>query len=574
MDDDQNNQSLSDLLSPQARNHLKIASDDSQEKFEEKMHEIDIKEKEKLAQDRALELGLEYINLKGFPIAGEVLGIIPEEVARKLKTVCFLLAGKEMRLATTDPSNPEVITLMEQLEKENKTHGELYFISDYSCAQALKLYAGVPKPHKYIAGVEITEEDFKKYHDKLTSFREINTSIQNVNISEVITLLIAGAIRNDSSDIHIEAEEHDIKVRYRIDGVLHDIAVLDQKSWTKIISRIKLLAGLKINITTVPQDGRFTIHLTNGYIDVRVSSIPTSFGESVVMRLLNSSSMGVKFEELGLRGSAFRILKEQIQRPNGMVLATGPTGSGKTTTLYAFLNILNKPEQKIITLENPVEYKLQGINQSEVDADKGYTFARGLKSILRQDPDIVMVGEVRDPETAEIAIQAALTGHLMLSTMHTNNAAGTIPRLLSLQVLPYLLAPALNVVIGQRLVRKVCEHCKETYTPEPDILARVKSILSTIPKNADEKVDIEHLTFSRGKGCDYCNNIGYRGRIGIYEVLTMNSKIEKLLLSNQVSERTIEEIAIQNGMVTMVQDGLLKAVDGITTIEEVFKVTE
>lgn len=572
--DDIRDQSINDLLSPQARKHVQVSSQDAQDKFEEKMHDIEIKEKERVAQDRAMELGVGYIYLKGFPVAPDVLGLIPEEVARELKTVCFLLSSGQMRIGTTDPSNPRVLELMAKLEAEQKAHGEMYFISDYSLGQAMKLYAAVPKVKKFVSGVEISEQDFQKYHQKLTSFQAINESIQHVNISEIITLLIAGAIQNDSSDIHIEAEEDDVKVRYRMDGVLHDVATLPTKDWQKIISRIKLLSGLKINVMAAPQDGRFTIHLTKAYIDVRVSCIPTSYGESVVMRLLYSSSLGVKFEDLGLRGKAYELLLREIQRPNGMVLTTGPTGSGKTTTLYAFLNILNKSDRKIITLENPVEYKIHGINQSEVSTDENYTFATGLKSILRQDPDIVMVGEVRDAETAEIAIQAALTGHLMLSTMHTNDASGAIPRLLSLNVIPYLLAPALNVVIGQRLVRKICPHCKQPFTLPDEVLPRVMEILRAIPENSGEKRDIQKLTFYHGAGCDKCNHIGYKGRIGIFEVLTMNAEIEKVVLSGQVSETALREITTEHGMITMVQDGLLKALDGITTVEEVFKVTE
>ncbi|MFA6908546.1 MAG: GspE/PulE family protein [Patescibacteria group bacterium] len=573
--DDSKPKSIRDLLSPQAKRRVTIASDEAQEQFQDKLHDIDVKEKEQITRNRAAEIGVSYINLKGFPIAGEVLANITEENARRLNAVCFLLGNGEVRLGSTDPTNPEVRDELNRLAQENHVHGDIYMISEYSLQQALKLYAIIPKPRAYVAGVQITEEDFKKYSENIKSFQGINESIQRVSISEIITLLIAGGIRNDASDIHIEAEENDIKVRYRMDGVLHDVASLPHSDWLKIISRIKLLAGLKINITTTPQDGRFTIHLTKGYIDVRVSCIPTTYGESVVMRLLQSSNVGVKFEDLGLRGSASEVIKREIDRPNGMILATGPTGSGKTTTLYAFLLLLNKPEVKIITLENPVEYKIPGINQSEVDAEAGYSFAKGLRSILRQDPDVVMVGEIRDPETAEIAVQAALTGHLMLSTTHTNNAAGTIPRLLSFGIVPYLLSPSLNVIIGQRLVRKICQYCKEPMTLDAATLSRVHSLLAQISEaSGQQKPDPATMTFYRGKGCEHCTHIGYKGRIGIYEVFTMNTEIEQHILSGQVSENTMHDIAVKNGMITMVQDGLLKALDGITTVEEVFKVTE
>ncbi|MFH1236628.1 MAG: GspE/PulE family protein [Parcubacteria group bacterium] len=575
MDDaQQKDKSLDDLLSPQARRHLKIASDDTKDKFEEKMHEIDIKEKERLTQERAIELGIDYIMLKGFPIATEVLSLIPEEDARRLKTVAFVRSGDELRLGSTDPTNFEVVGLLANLQEKEKVHGSIYLISEYSLMQTLKLYASIPKPRKFVTGVEITEDDFMKYHQAVNTFEDINKSIQDINISEIVIILIAGGIKNYSSDIHIEAEEQDIKIRYRIDGVLHDVAMLPKTIWPKVISRIKLLSELKINVSNVPQDGRFTIHLSTGYIDVRVSCVPTSFGESVVMRLLDSSAVGLELKHLGLREHEYQILMHEVKRPNGMILTVGPTGSGKTTTLYAFLTLLNTPERKIITLEHPVEYKIPGINQSEVNLGKEYTFANGLKSVLRQDPDVVMVGEVRDPQTADIAIQAALTGHLMLSTMHTNNAAGAIPRLLSLNVIPYLLAPALNVIIGQRLVRRLCQDCKELYTPSPEDVERVQKLISAIPEKADVHVDLSVMKVYRAKGCSKCGHIGYRGRTGIYEVMKMNPDIEQIILSGKASEHAMHEIAVRDGMVTMVQDGLIKALEGMTSLEEVFAQAE
>jgi type II secretory ATPase GspE/PulE/Tfp pilus assembly ATPase PilB-like protein len=307
------------------------------------------------------------------------------------------------------------------------------------------------------------------------------------------------------------------------------------------------------------------------------------------MRILHSGSKGVTFDELGLRGDAHARLKKEISRPNGMIITTGPTGSGKTTTMYAVLRTLNKPGVKIITLEDPVEIKMEGINQSQVDSSHDYTFAKGLRSLLRQDPDICMVGEIRDLETAEIAIQAALTGHLILSTIHTNSASGTIPRFLSMGVKPFLLAPALNSVIGQRLVRKICEHCQEEYTPEAEIMERIIKSLQTLPEAEkgrvskdgtrhdsveSKNVDLKKLKFFRGKGCEQCSGLGYKGRVGIYEIFTMNKEIEQAILSSEVSEYVIQELAVKSGMVTMVQDGLLKALDKITTAEEVFRVIE
>jgi type IV pilus assembly protein PilB len=387
---------------------------------------------------------------------------------------------------------------------------------------------------------------------------------------------LAAALKGGASDIHIEAEEESIKIRLRVDGILHEAASINKDKWKLIISRIKLLAGMKINITAVPQDGRITIYLSNEKIEIRVSTLPTAYGESVVMRLLRPKSISLDFEELGVRGLAWERLKGEIERPNGMIVTTGPTGSGKTTTLYAILKRLNTPEVKIITLEDPVEYKLAGINQSQIDHAKNYTFGKGLRSILRQDPDIVMVGEIRDTETAEIATQAALTGHLVISTIHTNNAAGAIPRFLSMGVKPFFLAPALNCVIGQRLVRRLCADCKAPIKLDYALMAEVQNTLKTIPESANIKLDLNNLQFygpsEKTKTCKTCNGLGYGGRMGIYEIFTMNKEIERMILDSNVSEYEMLDVAQKHGMITMGQDGILKALDGITSVEEVLRV--
>jgi type II secretory ATPase GspE/PulE/Tfp pilus assembly ATPase PilB-like protein len=388
-------------------------------------------------------------------------------------------------------------------------------------------------------------------------------------------MIIAGAMQAGSSDIHIEAEEYDIVVRYRIDGILQSVATLKKELWPRIISRVKSIAKLKINIEDIPQDGRITVFLGKGQeMDIRVSTLPSAYGESIVMRLLMSSLTGFNFDDLGIRGRAFEQLKRETERPNGMIITTGPTGSGKSTTLYAILSKLNEPGVKIITLEDPIEIKIKGITQSQIDHSKDYTFVSGLRSILRQDPDIVMVGEIRDIETAEISIQAALTGHLVLSTIHTNDAAGAIPRFLSMGVKPFLLAPALNAVVGQRLVRRICQACKVEDKLDDTTMARVKDILSQIPENSGFKADLKKLKFYKGAGCEECNGLGFKGRIGIYEVFTMNPDVEKLILSGSASEYQMRDVAVKHGMITMVQDGLLKALDGITSVEEVFSAAE
>lgn len=554
--------------------HIQVASEEAQEKFRDKLTEIQLKEKEQLAAKSAQSLGLGYINLKGFPIGPEVLILIPESVARDLRVIIFFAQRGEIRVGCVDPMNEHVLALLEALQSERHSNVIPYVISQHSFDVAIQLYAAVPKIRQFVSGVQVSTQDLETFQRELSTIQDVDVKLKQVNLTQVITLLIAGAIISRASDIHIEAEEKDVKIRYRIDGVLHDIAHLPVADWKKVISRIKLLSHLKLNITVKPQDGRFTIALEKETIDVRVSTLPTAYGESVVMRLLRSSSVGLKLSDLGMRENTLKIVEKQIQRPTGMLLTTGPTGSGKTTALYAFLTLLNTPESNIITMENPIEYHLAGINQSQVDEEQGYTFAKGLKSILRQDPDVVMVGEIRDGETADIAVNAALTGHLVLSTLHTNDAAGAIPRLLALGVKPFLLAPALNAVMAQRLVRRLCQTCRKELTLDAETLQRVKELLSAIPPVSGEKVDLENLTFYQAVGCEQCHGIGYKGQIGIYEVITMNPDVEKVILGSQVSEYEMREIGRKHGMVTMVQDGLLKAVEGITTVDEVFKVTE
>ncbi len=542
--------------------------------LEEKMKELDIKHQEEVVQAKAQSFGVPYVSLVGMPIMADALAVIPEEDAMKYGLLSFFYKQNESwKLGVLNyPLSEETLAFIKTISDKEKLQPEIYLISEESLNRAKRLYASVPKYTEIQSGVSITEEDLKKYENELSDFRQLNDKMLQVNITDIITLVIAAALKFRSSDIHVEAEEKDVKVRFRIDGLLHDAATLPADFWKKLISRIKLIAGLKINVSDAPQDGRFTISMSSEKIDVRVSCLPTSYGESVVMRLLKSSAASLAFADLGLRGLAQKRLSEEVQKTNGMIITTGPTGSGKTTTLYAILNKLNDTETKIITLEDPVEYKLKGINQSQIDHSKGYTFADGLRSILRQDPDIVMVGELRDFETADVAINAALTGHLVISTIHTNSAAGAIPRFLAMGVKPFLLAPALNAIIGQRLCRRVCENCKEEIKLDEETLQKVVAELKLIPESAGEKIDFSNLKFYKGKGCDKCSGLGYKGRVGIYEIFTMNAEIEAVILSGQLSEYTIQDIAQKNGMVTMMQDGLLKCLDGVTTVDEVFRV--
>jgi len=545
----------------------------TQEKFEEKMSDLDLKAKEDIAAQQAASLSLPYINLTGFPVSAEALRAVPEAEASEKKFVCFYISPEIIKLGCLKLTEA-VKEHAYQLGERHHAKPEIYLISEHSLATALKLYAHLPIIKPISKDINITDEELNKFQASIENLQSLEAQFKNISITDILTLMIAAALKTNSSDIHVEAEEKGISVRYRIDGVLHDVADLPKEQWKRFVSRIKLLAALKINVEDKPQDGRVTLRLESGSIDVRISTLPTTFGESIVMRILHSGSKGVTYDELGLRGGAYDRLKREVERPNGMIITTGPTGSGKTTTMYAILRTLNKPGVKIITLEDPVEIKMEGINQSQVDPSHDYTFAKGLRSILRQDPDICMVGEIRDLETAEIAIQAALTGHLMLSTIHTNSASGAIPRFLSMGVKPFLLAPAMNAIIGQRLVRRVCPDCLEEDKPTAEHLERAKKILSELPEAEKKKTDLSKLKFYRGRGCPACSGLGYKGRVGIYEIFTMNKEIEQLILSGQVSEYVIQDIAVKNGMITMAQDGLLKALDKTTTMDEVFRVSE
>ncbi len=543
------------------------------EKFSEKMDVISLKEKESETQQLAATLNIPYINLKGFPINADALTLLPQVQAKALKAIAFLFTGPELRLGAVAPNEKAVQELAYELGERHKTNVGLYTISEQSFAQGLRLYETLPKISVVVKGVQITEAELATFQGKMKDAAAIAEILKTANITDVLAAIIAASVQLGSSDVHIEAEEKGIAVRFRVDGMLQEIAVLDRDKWKKIINRIKLIASLKLNVTDQAQDGRFTIFQQQKEIDVRTSTIPTAYGESVVMRLLNPDSISLAFEELGFRAPMLKRLQRETEKPNGMIVTTGPTGSGKTTTLYAILKKLNTPDVKIITLEDPVEYKVHGLNQSQIDYSKDYTFAKGLRSILRQDPDIVMVGEIRDLETAEIAIQAALTGHVMLSTIHTNDAAGAIPRFLSMGVKPFLLAPALNAIMGQRLVRKICQACKKDAVIDPETLELVKKQLNDIPENSGEpKPNMDALKFFVGAGCTVCNNTGFKGRVGAYEIITHDADLEQAILKGVLSEYEMRDLAKRQGMVSMAQDGLLKALDGLTAVDEVKRV--
>lgn len=575
------NASIEDLLGKKKKIETTSAELSPQEKIQQKMAEIAKKRKEAETQARASALGFDYVSLEKFPISAEALQLVPRAQAKEHKVIAFLYVGNEVRLGAVNPGDPFIADLAKQITERTHTNVKIYSISETSFTIAEKNYDALPEIKQSVKGVELTKADLDRFKDELKNLADLNEKVQKVNVTDFLALVIAGAVNAKSSDIHVEAEEKTIVIRYRIDGVLQTVATVSHDNWPRIVNRVKLISSLKLTLTTAPQDGRFTIYVgPNQDIDVRVSTLPTAYGESIVMRLLMPGTIGLAFEDLGIRGRAFEQLKREVGRPNGMIITTGPTGSGKTTTLYAVLKKLNDAETKIVTLEDPIEYRLEGVNQSQIDKSKEYTFAKGLTSILRQDPDIIMVGEIRELETAEVAIQAALTGHLMLSTIHTNSASGAIPRFLSMGVKPFLLAPALNAVIGQRLVRRIHNECKQPAEIDAETMERVKKIFGQLTPETyavagtTTPFDINNLKFYKGAGCEACNHSGFKGRMGIYEIFTMSPEIEKVILTGNVSEYDMQDIAIKQGMISMAQDGLFKAYDGITTVDEVFSVAE
>ncbi len=400
--------------------------------------------------------------------------------------------------------------------------------------------------------------------------KRIEKSLEK-SVTEISGIILGGAINLGVSDIHIEPKTKETKIRTRIDGILQDVITFDLKTYQTLLSRIKLLSGIKLNITDRPQDGRFSVSINKIVIEIRVSALPAEHGETIVLRILNPKTL-VELEALGLRKDLLEIFQAEIKKPNGMIIVTGPTGSGKTTTLYAFLRRIQKPEIKIITIEDPIEYHLKGISQTQVNPEKGYNFASGLQSIMRQDPDVILVGEIRDLETAQIALQAALTGHLVFTTLHTNDAAGTVARLTSLGAKPSNIGPAINIAIAQRLVRKICKNCGKPVKISTPNLKKFKKALRGLPRGIKVPGLTKALKVLRVKGCKYCNFTGFRGRTGIFETFLVNEEMEKFILKGP-SIAALRKEAIKKGMVTMQQDGLIKVLNGVTTIEEVERIT-
>lgn len=552
-------------------------ADEKTTALDRKIEKLNRASEERGAQKLAQDLNLPYVDLGKTPISLEAIKLIPEEKARAAKVAVIEIRVNKVALAAVDPKAPlvnEVIKLLEAKKLAVKT-----FVASFSgIKQAWHLYGFVPPEAAEITGkVGIEKERFEELSKKWNTLADFQKELAQVNLekettSHIFEMVLAEAMATRASDIHFEAEEEEARIRFRVDGLLHDaLPQFPLKSYERLVSRIKLLAGMKINVHGEPQDGRFTINLKNKDIEVRVSIIPSQFGETIVMRVLDPDAIGVKLPELGLRDDDLKIVERQLDKPNGLVLNTGPTGSGKTTTLYAFLKRLSSPESKIITIEDPIEYRIAGIEQTQVDPSVDYTFAKGLRAIVRQDPDVVLVGEIRDLETAEIAMQAALTGHVVFSTLHTNDAVGAVPRLYDLGVKPAIIGPALSLIIAQRLVRQLCDKCKKPADIPFEDRAKFKKFLESLPDRVDKKA-YDNFSAYKPVGCSVCQGFGYRGRIGVFEFLEAGPDFEVAILK-EISEISLKKLAKDQKMVTMQQDGVLKVLKGITTFEEVEKVT-
>lgn len=535
-----------------------------------KMREVSIEEQ---ASMLAAKNGFSYIDLHVFPLNAEDIMLIPEEESKKWGVALFSKKSTLTRFAILDPRNREALEYLQVLAEKHGWQLELYVVSEQSLRHAWGYYSKRSLLDTLdLVRVSLDESDLEKFEKdfgELISLKEGH----RLNTSRSMEIILAGARKLHASDVHLEPEEDAIRLRYRIDGVLQEIGKLPQELYHLLLSRIKMIAKMRLNIRKEAQDGHFFVDLDNKRIDVRVSSIPGKHGESINMRLLSADDVIVDVTALGLRGLAYEEVLKQVSKPNGLILNTGPTGSGKTTTLYTLLHHINQPDMKVITVEDPIEYTLPGIVQTEVSKNKDYTFATALRAIVRQDPDVILVGEIRDEETADITVNAALTGHLVFSTLHTNSAAASIPRFMELGVKPDLITASLNALIGQRLVRILCTHCKVAYVPARETIDAVLKLITIISPKAKISLPQKVDSLFKAVGCKECNFTGYRGRIGIFEVLTMTQEIIEIA-NNRGSEQEILRAALENGMITMTQDGILKALEGITTLDEVWRVAD
>jgi type II secretory ATPase GspE/PulE/Tfp pilus assembly ATPase PilB-like protein len=530
------------------------------------------------AKRRAAEIGAPYLDLVSVSVPTEIdaMQLVPEVEAREALIVPLQLLKKKLTIAALDTRLPKTLELLKNL-KDNNYELEVFITSKTGLDHAWDHYQFVPeKGVKEITGsVDLNSKHLEETIKSVDSLQKFSLALENVPTtltSEVLEFILSGALALKSSDIHLEPNEKGGLVRLRLDGVLKDgYNKLEPKVFKAIITRLKLLSGLKINLSEEPQDGRFTFRLEDREIEVRLSIIPSEYGQTAVLRILDPKSLVTELTSLGFRPDDLNLVEEELKKPDGLILNTGPTGSGKTTTLYAFLQKVRSPEIKIITVEDPIEYRLSGISQTQVDPEAGYTFASGLRSILRQDPDVILIGEIRDGETAEIGLNAALTGHMVFSTLHTNDAVGAIPRLLELGSRPQSVGPALSLVIAQRLVRRLCTDCKKSITPTPEQINKFQEFIKSLPARVNQK-DFEKINLFEAVGCEKCHGSGYKGRVSIFELFHVSDAEEEAIYKDP-TEMELKRLAKSQGMVTMQEDGVLKTIQGTTTFNEVERLT-
>lgn len=527
--------------------------------------------------EKAALLGLPFLD-KSVQVDKEILGIVSEDVARKYKMAPFEKKDGVVKIVMVDPQDFEALNVLRFVAENARVEFEVYLSSTEVFEEIVDQYGGAEKA---VADAMLSLQD-SDYDDLFQvqgedDVKKKDEVIQDAPVTKLLSVVIKHAIEGKASDIHIEPVDKECRVRFRVDGILHSSLTVPKEVGRAVVSRIKILSNLKIDEKRKPQDGRFRVIEDGHPVDFRVSTLPVVDGEKVVLRLLDKGNKVVDLESMGFYGKGKEIVLRHIKDPYGIILITGPTGSGKSTTLYSFLQILNNEERNIITLEDPVEYSIEGINQSQIKPEIGYTFASGLRSILRQDPNVIMVGEIRDSETAELSIHAALTGHLVFSTLHTNSSIGAIPRMVDMGIEPFLLSSSLQVVAAQRLVRRICEKCKEEKTIPPSMLEFVKSEFEKIDPEEIKKYGIElakGIKFFQGKGCEICNKTGYKGRVAIFEALEIDEEIKEIITEKKDIEQEVEKHAKTKGMITIRQDGILKALKGLTTLSEVERVTE
>jgi type IV pilus assembly protein PilB len=566
---------LNKLINQKQLEEVKEAANFSKKPAEEILLEKKIVDYEGLTRVKASVYSMLYQNLVDKILEDNILSIIPIEVAGNYKIICFGKEDNKIKVGVTDPNNFKAIEAIDFLAKEEKLLVEYYLISDLSFNIAFKQYKSLRKEISKALKTKAEEEAEELTKIKKKEGVELEEISKTAPVAKIVSVIIKHAVEGGASDIHIEPLQNETRVRYRIDGVLGTSLILPKNIHSAIVGRIKVLAVLKLDEMRIPQDGRIRMTVGGKEIDFRVSTLPLLGEEKVVMRILDISKKVLELEDLGFMGFGLEVIKESTKKTDGMLLVTGPTGSGKSTTLLSILSKINKEGVNISTLEDPVEYFIQGVNQSQVKPEIGYNFSSGLRSLLRQDPDVIMVGEIRDNETAELAVHAGLTGHFVLSTLHTNDAIGAIPRLLDMKVEPFLLGSTLDTVVAQRLVRRICSHCKEEEKMPPDTLSDVKEELSKIAPDTLKELlpnfDINKLTFYKGAGCSRCGNSGYSKRLVVAEVINVNDKIREIIMDEKKVLK-IDDIINSQKFTTIMQDGIIKVLKGLTSMEEILRV--